>query len=176
MPTLSTVTLHEAALLLGVTYNHLSRSWRGLGWAPVATKGRVLLFPTYAVEEWWLSYQLKDQGSYTLRWLPWGTPALTQVLGRRPFSLYDRSRPPYYSARHRESRKWIRRYNPLEIKDWANVYGYHVNFLAGFTGVARRAWEQYLQATAGDGPGRARPELVPSLGTDGRAPSEEKVG
>ena len=171
------ITLHEAALIIGVTYPSLSREWRNLGWQPVASRGRQWLLLEYAIQEYYLSYQKLRQGNPTIRWLPWNTKDLGRAIGRNyPFIVGDSIHPPFYTARHREKGKYHRRYNPLEIIPWARIYGYPVEFLAGFKGVGRRRWEQYCRDAEGPGDAGAHSGLDEGEGDGTGQPAEEEVG
>lgn len=146
-PLLPTLTLHQAADRLGVSYSFLSRRWRSLDWRPANSTARPIPFYEYAVEEWYLSRAQHSQGPPTLRWLPWDTPALGRVLltnfqphSPPPFDI------PFFTCRHRDADQWHRRYHPPSIKEWTDLHGHPYHFLKGFEGLSRIQWDEYINS------------------------------
>ena len=152
---LDLITLKEAAEILGVSYTYLSRKRGSLGLKEVKRVGNSLLYYRFAVEEYHLAYSRTLSGKPQLRWLPWDKQGIARALGLN-FDSYRklRKQPKHYLAKHhRTQNPYVYRYNPMEVKKWAHIYGYHLDLCNGFPQQTRGLWAQLLQPTAEPGEG-----------------------
>jgi hypothetical protein len=142
------VSLRESALILGVTLAYLKERVNRLGWVPVAKKGSGNLYLKRAVSEFHLANRLSNN-RLDIYWLPWGLAEVRRVVERADLS--HSPKPPKYRVKVPGVKMPVNYYYPPEVKAYASTQGFEFNFLNGFSGEAREAWNEQICIWERDG-------------------------